>query len=90
MSPLEAQELIITLACRQVGIDPSEITGSTRLLDDLGLDSLDIAEMLEELQARTGVRLSFEGEEEWNASLDEIAVLARRIAADQSDRGRTI
>ncbi len=36
--------------CGQLGIDPSEIRPESKVIDDLGADSLDLVEMLTEME----------------------------------------
>ncbi len=48
------QEIIEAIAS-QLKIDPSTITGSTDIIDDLGADSLDIVELLMTIEDKYGI-----------------------------------
>jgi acyl carrier protein len=56
----ETTDLIITLVCRSRRLDRSQVTESTNLVDDLGFDSLDAAELLAALHKETGRQLNTE------------------------------
>jgi acyl carrier protein len=60
MNEQEATELVIDIICKSRGFDRSLVTPSTRLVDDLGFDSLDASELLAALHRRTGQRLELE------------------------------
>ena len=51
--PQETQEIekeVVEIVARQGGLDTSEVTPAKHLMADLGLDSLDIAEVTMELE----------------------------------------
>ena len=49
------KEEIIEAIASQLKIDPSTITGSTDIIDDLGADSLDIVELLMTIEDKYGL-----------------------------------
>ena len=55
-------EKLVAFAAEQVELDPSEITPEATF-EDLGIDSLDIVEMVMELVGELGVDLEVEDEE---------------------------
>ena len=55
-------EKLVSYAAKQLEIDPSEINPESTF-DDLGIDSLDIVEMVMELEGELGVDLEVEDEE---------------------------
>lgn len=56
----EAVALVTSLICRIRQIDPSQLSETVDLVDDLGFDSLDAAELLAALHKRTGRQLDME------------------------------
>ncbi len=52
-------EKLVSYAARQLEIDPSEIKPDTTF-EDLGIDSLDIVEMIMDLESELGVELDLE------------------------------
>ncbi len=50
-------DVLWNLAAGRVGKDPKELTPETRLIHDLGADSLDIAELSLHLEQELGVEL---------------------------------
>ncbi len=50
---------LVELAAKQLELDPEEITPSSTF-DSLGIDSLDIVEMIMELETKLGVELDLE------------------------------
>lgn len=60
MTDEEATSLVIRLVCQGRQLHPSQLSESTNLVDDLGFDSLDAAELLVALHKETGKQLSVE------------------------------
>jgi acyl carrier protein len=54
MTKAEVVHLITDLLCRQKLLAAEDITPSTRLVEDLAMDSLDIAELFAMIQRETG------------------------------------
>lgn len=50
---------LVELAAKQLELDPEEITPDSTF-DSLGIDSLDIVEMVMELESKLGVELDLE------------------------------
>ncbi len=50
---------LVKLAAKQLELDPEEITPDSTF-DSLGIDSLDIVEMVMELESKLGVELDLE------------------------------
>ncbi len=53
-------EKISTLMAEQLGIDKASITPDSEIIKDLGADSLDVVEMLLELEKEYGVEITDE------------------------------
>jgi acyl carrier protein len=80
--PLTAErihEVLWRLAAQRAGEDPARLTPETRLLQDLGNDSLDIADLAMELEDELGVTLPNEALENPELTLGEVeqAIRAR-------------
>ncbi len=58
MDEQQATELVIATVSRSRALDPALLTATTSLVDDLGFDSLDAAELLAALHQATGRHLS--------------------------------
>jgi acyl carrier protein len=54
----EAADLVARLVCRGRQLDPSQVSETTNLVDELGFDSLDAAELLAALHRETGRQLN--------------------------------
>lgn len=50
-------EKIKEIIARQLGVDPEQIDADTRITDDLGADSLDVVEMVMEIEGECGVSI---------------------------------
>ena len=50
-------ERVKQLICDQLGKDPEKVTMETKIVDDLGADSLDVVEMLMALEDEYGISL---------------------------------
>lgn len=59
MSKLSTFEKLADILIELLGIEPTEISGDSRIIEDLGADSLDIVEIISAV------------EHEWNLELDE-------------------
>jgi len=53
----EAADLVARLVCQGRQLDPSQVSETTDLVDELGFDSLDAAELLATLHKETGRQL---------------------------------
>ncbi|MEV0031505.1 acyl carrier protein [Nocardia sp. NPDC050793] len=53
----EALELVIGAICGYRGIDRSEVNEATNMVDDLGFDSIDAAELVVAIYTETGWQL---------------------------------
>ena len=54
-------EKLVSYAAKQLELDPAEITPDSSF-ESLGIDSLDIVEMIMDLESELGVELDLEGE----------------------------
>ena len=54
-------EKLVSYAAKQLELDPAEITPDSTF-ESLGIDSLDIVEMIMDLESELGVELDMEGQ----------------------------
>ncbi len=47
---MDIQERLVSLIIEKLGVDASEVTPEARFIDDLGADSLDIVELIMDLE----------------------------------------
>ena len=57
MTRVEVMELIRVHLAEELEIDPSRIEDGTRFKEDLDADSLDLVELVVELEDRSGIRI---------------------------------
>ena len=53
-------EKLCAFLSEQLGIDPSDIRPESRVIDDLGADSLDVVEMLTEMESEYNIIITDE------------------------------
>jgi acyl carrier protein len=53
----EAITMVTSLICKKRHLDPSQVSETTSLVDELGFDSLDAAELLAAVHKETGLEL---------------------------------
>jgi len=57
MDKIEIQEKLVEILSRHTSVDPSAVTPEKHLKFDLGLDSLDVAEMVYEMEETFGIQI---------------------------------
>jgi acyl carrier protein len=57
MDKTEIQEKLVEILTRHTSVDPSAVTPEKHLKFDLGLDSLDVAEMVYEMEEAFGIQI---------------------------------
>mgnify|MGYP003571512244 CR=1 FL=1 len=50
-------ETLKSIISKQLGVDPEDIDENTRITDDLGADSLDVVEMVMNIEQECGVAI---------------------------------
>lgn len=53
----EVQQAVLALAAKEFGVALEKLTPNTRLIEDLGLDSLDVVEFIMEVEAEFGITI---------------------------------
>lgn len=71
-------ENIAALMAEQLGIDKSTITPESEIIKDLGADSLDVVEMLLDLEKEYGVNISDEAAAELKTVGDIVALVENK------------
>ncbi|MDD2333349.1 MAG: acyl carrier protein [Mesotoga sp.] len=52
------QERVISIVAENLGIDAGEIKGNSRFIEDLGADSLDLVDLVMELEDKFDIQIS--------------------------------
>jgi len=63
----------------QLGVADDELTSETLLIDDLGMDSIDLVEIVMELEETFGLEISDSDAEPWAKVGDVVAFVTRRL-----------
>ncbi len=83
MTEIEAFEIVADALAEQVGFERDEITPATRLVDDLGVDSIDAAQVAAALEERTGTLLRLDARK-GIAGLERVEDLVRAFVRSAS------
>ena len=63
MEKAEVEKLVKKITVEQLGVNPSEATGSASFIDDLGADSLDTVELVMAFEEKFGLEIPDEDAE---------------------------
>lgn len=77
MTEEQAISLVVRLVCESRRLDLSQVSATTNLVDDLGLDSLDAAELLAALHQETGHQLDLDSLQDFQT----VRGIAQRLVA---------
>jgi acyl carrier protein len=80
MDTAEIQQRVIQILTDRLGMSRAEITPEARLVDDLGLDSLDAAELAIALEGQFDVSISDEQVAQLKTVADLLAMVAQITA----------
>ena len=72
-------EKIISMICEQFGMEPDELSESTSFIEDMGVDSVDVVELVVDLETEFGLD---EIPEEQMKTLTTIGALAEYVTAN--------
>ena len=70
--PNTTRDEALTVICRSTGSDPIAINDESRLIEDLGLDALDVVELTIDLEEAFGIEIADEQVEGWQTIGDVI------------------
>jgi acyl carrier protein len=85
MDRIEIQEKLVTILAKHTSINRSEFTPQKDLKLDLGLDSLDVAEIVYEMEATFGITISDESAERIRRISDTVDFLQEKMAESAAD-----
>ena len=71
-------EKIASLMAEQLGVDKASITAESEIIKDLGADSLDVVEMLLDLEKEYGVEISDEAAAELKTVGDIVNLIDKK------------
>ena len=81
MDRMEIQEKLIDILTKHTTIDRSAVTPDKHLKFDLGLDSLDVAEMVYEMEETFGITIADESAEKIQKISDTVEFIHEKINA---------
>jgi acyl carrier protein len=85
MDRLEIQDKVIDIIVKHSSIDRSAVTPDKHLKLDLGLDSLDVAEMVYEIEESFGISIADESADKIQRISDTVDFIQDRLAAVASE-----
>jgi acyl carrier protein len=81
MDKIEIEEKVIEILSRHTAADRSAITPEKNLKMDLGLDSLDVAEIVYELETAFGISISDQSAEQILRISDTVSFISEKLEA---------
>jgi acyl carrier protein len=85
MDKLEIQEKIVIILAKHTSVDKAAFTPQKDLKLDLGLDSLDVAEIVYEMEATFGISISDESAERMRRISDTVDFVQEKMAESAAD-----
>jgi acyl carrier protein len=79
MDKLEIQEKLIDILAKHTTIERSAVTPDKHLKFDLGLDSLDVAEMVYEIEETFGITIADEAADKIQKISDTVEFIYQRV-----------
>lgn len=80
LTPERLRELVFGAIESEVGVDADRVVLSASLVDDLGADSLDLVELMMELEEEFGIEIPDEDVDGWRTAGDVLAYVRQRLA----------
>lgn len=80
MEKSEIQDNLIQILSKHIAMDPSAITADKHLKFDLGLDSLDVAEMVYEIEETFGISISDDSGDKIQKISDTVDFIHQKMA----------
>jgi acyl carrier protein len=88
MSNETVEEKIRDVLAKKLGIDPSQISGETRLAEDLGLDSFGGIEIIFEIEEAFGLKIADSDFQDVRTVKDIVSYIVKYQAAVHPDTPR--
>jgi acyl carrier protein len=85
MEKLEIQTKLIDILSKHTNMDPSSVTPDKHLKFDLGLDSLDVAEMVYEIEETFGIRIADDSADKIQKISDTVDFIYDKVNAAETD-----
>jgi acyl carrier protein len=82
---MEIQEKLVTILAKHTSVERSAFTPQKDLKLDLGLDSLDVAEIVYEMEAAFGISISDESAERFLRVSDTVDFVQEKMAESAQD-----
>ena len=89
MEKQQIQEKLIEILSRHTQIDPATVNPDQHLKYDLGLDSLDVAEMVYEIEEEFGITISDESAEKIQKISDTVDFIYEQLNAGGTEAAST-
>ena len=86
MDKMEIQEKLIDILSKHTSIDRASVTPEKHLKFDLGLDSLDVAEMVYEIEETFGITIADDSAEKIQKISDTVDFIHERLSHSQDDK----
>ncbi len=77
---LDIAEKVKSVIAEQAEVKPEEVTEKAKFIDDLGLDSLDMVELVMELEEECGVEIPDEDGEKLTTVGEAISYVEKRLS----------
>jgi acyl carrier protein len=85
MDKIEIKEKLINILTKHTSTNLAEVTPDMNLKLDLGLDSLDVAEMVYEIEETFGITIPDSSAEQIQKISDTVDFIHKRLSAAQSE-----
>lgn len=81
MTSKTLEERIVECIARQLGVRPENVESGSSIVDDLGADSLDFAELIMEVESEFGISIN-EGDAENIETIGDLIETTRRLKGE--------
>jgi acyl carrier protein len=85
MDKMEIQQKVVDILSKHTTIDRASVTPEKHLKFDLGLDSLDVAEMVYEIEETFGITIADDSAEKIQKISDTVEFIYERLHQTQGD-----
>ncbi len=79
MEKIEIQQKLIDILCKHTSMEPATVTPEKHLKNDLGLDSLDVAEMVYDIEETFGIAVADDATERIQRISDTVDFIAEKM-----------